>query len=233
MHPLHEQPGQPKEPHHHQQTRNQPQQRTYSKQVIMNVLSVMLDNQDVPQPNTKPLNQAILDADTEAYYSSDEDLHPFHEAPRTTPAARGAKKLSPQKIKNQIMKQDILDALNETTSDEDTEDKAPPPRPAPTGELGKLKKQNSVLQRKVRKLQKTMTNTTKTLSNRRHRTLAAVQSIRKIYYANQAELNQARQHMDYMHSVLINNTGTTSPKTKTRTPDEIIDLYNPFASTNP
>ena len=65
----------------------------------MNVLSVMLDNQDVPQPNTKPLNLAILDADTEAYYSSDEDLHPFHEAPRTTPAARGAKKLSPQKKK--------------------------------------------------------------------------------------------------------------------------------------
>ena len=66
---------------------------------IMNVLSVMLDNQDVPQPNTKPLNQAILDADTEAYYSSDEDLHPFHEAPRQTPAARGAKKLLPQNPK--------------------------------------------------------------------------------------------------------------------------------------
>ena len=180
----------------------------------MNVLSVMLDNQDVPQPNTKPLNQAILDADTEAYYSSDEDLHPFHEAPQTTPAAKNTKRPTPPKKKKQIMKQDILDALNETTSDEDTEDRAPPPRPAPTGELGKLKKQNSVLQRKVRRLQKTMTNTTKTLSNRRHRTLAAVQSIRKIYYANQAELNQARQHMDYMHSILTNNTSTTNPKTK-------------------
>ena len=233
MHPFHEQPGQPKEPHHHQETRNQPQQRTYSKQVIMNVLSVMLDNQDVPPTKTKPLNQAILDADTEAYYSSDEDLHPFHEAPQTTPAATNTKRPTPPKKKRPIMKQDILDALNETTSDEDTEDKAPTPRPAPTRETNKLKQQNSELQRKIRRLQKTITNTTKTLSNRRKRTLAAVQSIRKIYYANQAELNQARQNMDYMHSVLISNTDATSPKTKTRTPDEIIDLYNPFASTNP
>ena len=257
MHPFHEQRQQPQEPHQQQEQHSPQQQRKYSKTEIIDVLTVMLNNQH-------PM-------DTDATPSDEDEMHPFHEPPQQTPTAPPATTATPARKKRPILKQDILDALNadtdntpsdedelepgelphETpvtppttrtkhdildalnaqTSDEEDDVQAHPPRRAPIESINKLKKTNSWLLRKTKRLEKTINDTKKTLSSRQKRTLEAIQKIRTIYYSNKAELDQAHRHMQYMNSIITLNQADRS-KQKTRTPDELIDLYNPFADTN-
>ena len=203
VHSFHEQPEE-QEPHSPQQLRK------YSKKEIIEVLTAMVNNQ--------------LPIDTDSTPFDEDQTDPSNELPQKTPETPPATSTTPPAGTTPILRQDTPDALNAPTLDGENDKQTLPPCCTSIENVTKLKKQNAQLLRKMKRLEKTITNTKKDLSCRHKRTLEAVQTIRKIYYSNKAELNQAQQHMQYMHSIITTN--------QTGTPDEIIDLYNPFGDTN-